>query len=481
MKMIVRGAALKNNKVIDISKKTFIQVILILAGLIALSTVLTYIVPAGSFAVDINGNIDYNTYIRDDLTSGIPIWQGLLSPILLLFSNGAITVIMLSLFLLVVSGSFQIMNDAFGMKVIIESLIRRFKNKKKLLIAIIVLVFMIFGAFFGLFEETLTLLPLIIMLMIYLGYDSFSGFLICTVATGFGFASAVTNPFTVLVASEIIGASITAGMAYRILIFAIMYALLLLFIFRYLSKLEKDPSISPSRSLDQTKKEMFVFQIDPQQNQKKVFWSYAIFLSTVFVSIVVISLIDSLRDYIIVFLIVIFLIGGIIAGLCSTEGNTKLVAKSFGKGVLSALPAILIILMASSIKYILEEGHILPTITNFIKTSVEGRSPFLVVLILLCITLLLEFFVSSSTAKAAFIMGILKGTALGISNELIVLTFLFGDGYTNILFPTSPVLLLGLAMAGVEYGHWVKRSKWLFVAVFGLTVVFLLIATIIGY
>jgi len=177
----------------------------------------------------------------------------------------------------------------------------------------------------------------------------------------------------------------------------------------------------------------------------------------------------------------VFLIGGIIAGLCSTNGNTKLVAKSFGKGVLSALPAILIILMASSIKYILEEGHILPTITNFIKTSVEGQSPFLVVLILLCITLLLEFFVSSSTAKAAFIMGILKGTALGISNELIVLTFLFGDGYTNILFPTSPVLLLGLAMAGVEYGHWVKRSKWLFLAVLGLAVVFLLIATIIGY
>jgi uncharacterized ion transporter superfamily protein YfcC len=472
---------LKNNKVIDISKKTFIQVVLILFGLMILSVVLTYMVPAGRFAIGEGGIIDYNTFIPEEDASGIPIWKGLLSPVLLLFSDGAITVIMLSLFLLVVSGSFQIMNDTFGMKVIIETLIRRFQNRKKLLIAIIVLIFMIFGSFFGLFEETLTLLPLMIMLMIYLGYDSFSGFLICTVATGFGFASAVTNPFTVLVASEIIDASITTGMGYRVLIFVVMYALLLFFIFHYLSRLEKDSSISPSLVLDQSKKEMFVFHMEPVHNQKKIFLSYAIFLSTVFVSIVALSLIDSLRDYIIVFLIAIFLIGGILAGLYSTEGKFGLVLKSFGKGVLSALPAILIILMASSIKYILEEGHILPTITNFIKTSVEGQSPFLVVMILFLITLVLEFFVSSSTAKAAFVMGILKGTALGISNELLVLTYLFGDGYTNILFPTSPVLLLGLAMAGVEYGHWIKRSKWLFLAVLALTILFLLIATGIGY
>lgn len=472
---------MQNNRVIDISKKTFLNVFFILLGLIVLSIVLTFIIPRGSFAIDSFGNIDYNTFIPEENTSGIPIWKGLLAPVLLLFSDGSITVIMLSVFLLVVSASFQIMNDTYGMKVIIETLIRRFQSRKRLLVATIVLIFMIFGSFFGLFEETLTLLPLIIMLMVYLGYDSFSGFLVCTVATGFGFASGVTNPFTVIVVSEIMGISISSGIVYRLVIFLVMYIVVLAFIFRYLSKLEKDPSISPSFGVDEGKKEMFELQMEAVHSNKKVFYAYATFLSVVFISIVGVSLIDSLRDYIVVFLIAIFLIGGLIAGLIASNRNYKLVFHSFLNGLKSALPAILIILMASSIKYILEAGHILPTITNFIKTSVKGYSPILVVLILFAIILVLEFFVSSSTAKAAFVMGILKGTALNISSELVVLTFLFGDGYTNVLFPTSPVLLLGLAIAGVDYSSWIKRSKGLFAAVLALAIAFLGIAVWIHY
>ena len=146
---------------------------------------------------------------------------------------------MLSLFLLVISGTFQIMSDTHGMKVIVRRLINKFYNKKNLLICLLTLIFMSFGSFFGLFEEVLTLLPLIVMITISLGYDGYLGFLICIVGCGFGFASALTNPFTVITASNIIGADPMAHIWYRIMIFVIMYGLLLLFIFSHIRKISK--------------------------------------------------------------------------------------------------------------------------------------------------------------------------------------------------------------------------------------------------
>jgi len=195
---------MENNKVINISKKTFISVVIILFSLIIIATALTYIVPRGMFEKIPNSDeLDYSKYVVLKDVGGINILKGIFSPILILLSSDGLSVIMLSIFLLVISGAFQIMNDVNGIKAIVKALISKFKDKKRLLVALIMLIFMVFGAFLGLFEEVLTLLPLIIMLTVSIGFDSFTGFLICIIATGFGFASAITNPFTVITASNI--------------------------------------------------------------------------------------------------------------------------------------------------------------------------------------------------------------------------------------------------------------------------------------
>ena len=80
------------------------------------------------------------------------------------------------------------------------------------------------------------------------------------------------------------------------------------------------------------------------------------------------------------------------------------------------------------------------------------------------IILILEFFISSSTAKAIFVMGILSCVSIDLSKEMIVLVYLFGDGFTIVLYPTSPVLLIALSMIGMNYLSWLKNSKWLFIA-----------------
>ena len=391
---------------------------------------------------------------------------------------------MLSVFLLVISEAFQVMNDAGGIGAIVSAVSDRFKSRRKLMVALISLLFMCFGAFLGLFEEMLTMLPIITMLCLAIGYDSFTGFLICIVSCGFGFASAVTNPFTVLLASEIIGANPMDKIWFRIIIFIVMYMLLLAFIFLYLRKLGKSPENSLTYEHDLRIKATVnvrdsVAEKSPSR-EKKLRVIYGIFLSVSLILIAVCSSVEAFRSYTVVILIAYFLIFGLLAGILCTS-SAKTVFKSFLKGLTGALPTIVFIGLSASIKYVFDEGHIMPTIANQINLLTKGKSLFLIVLIIYAIVLVLEFFISSSTAKAILVMGLLSTVSLGLSDRMMVLIYTFADGYTNVLFPTSPVLLIALSMIGMEYFKWVKKSLPLFAVNFLLVIGFLALGIVIGY
>ena len=115
------------------------------------------------------------------------------------------------------------MNDVGGIRALVGAVAERFQKRKVLLLCMITLVSMAFGAFLGLFEEMLSMLPIVTALCVLIGYDSFTGFVVCIIACGFGFASAITTPFTVLLASEIIDTNPMTHITYRILIFPVMF------------------------------------------------------------------------------------------------------------------------------------------------------------------------------------------------------------------------------------------------------------------
>ncbi len=204
------------------------------------------------------------------------------------------------------------------------------------------------------------------------------------------------------------------------------------------------------------------------------------FLLAALALIVVSSLVEAVRGYTVVLLIVYFLIGGLIAGRAAA-GDMRTVLKSFLGGVVSVLPTLVFIAMAASVKYILDRGAILPTVLHQINVLAQGHSPFMIALIIYLIVLALEFFISSSTAKAILVMGLLSVVNVGLSKSMMVLLYTFADGYTNVLFPTSPVLLISLSMIEVDYFTWVKKSVPLFLL--NLLSVLLLIGLgiLIGY
>lgn len=461
----------KNTAIIKYSRAIYLASLLVLVAFMVISIVLTYVLPKGYFET-VNGVTDYNKFVSLDNASGINIFKGIFAPVMMFTADGFLQPLMLIVFLLTIAGVFQVMIDCGGMQAIVSRFVNKFKTKKFLFLAICTLFFMILGSCFGLFEETLLLLPMVMAVCVTLGYDLSMSFAVCTLATGIGFSVGITNPFTVVYASSLIGASVTKNIWFRLVVFAIYYLLLLGFV--YLKTKRGKAAVTENK----------VFPEDPNaDSDKRKFIIYTVFLLVGFATVLIASSVPALRDISIVVLIAVFLIGGLTAGFIAC--GTKSTFKGFLKGVVSALPSVVMVLLAFSIKYILVEGQVIDTITHLIQKAVIGKSTFSAVLTIFAIILVLEFFVSSSTAKAVFVMGVLSGVlqsgVLNVSPELIVLVYLFSDGFTNVLFPTSPVLLIGLSMTGESYLGWLKKSWLLFIVVFALAIALIGLGIAIGY
>jgi len=138
---------------ININRRTFLQVTALLAALLLLAVALTYIVPRGDFGVLPDGGTDYTEYIPRPDRSGIPVWRGLLAPVLVFFSADGLTLLMLSLFLFIISAAFQVMNDVGGVGALIGAVSERFRSRKRLLLLILALVILLIFIFAFLQEK----------------------------------------------------------------------------------------------------------------------------------------------------------------------------------------------------------------------------------------------------------------------------------------------------------------------------------------
>ena len=454
-----------------------------LLAVLGLSVALTWLIPRGTFGMLPDGGTNYAEYIpREDL-GGISPLRGLAAPVLVFFSGDGLNLLMLSLFLCVISAAFQVMSDLGGIRSLVGAVSARFSGRRILLPVMISFLFYCFGSFLGLFEEMLTMLPMVAALCAAVGYDAFTGFICCILSCGFGFASALTNPFTVLLASELIGAELTANIWFRILLFIVMFGLLTAFLLLYIRRIRKNPASGLTASRDaeirEAAGESAGAEKDPAE-ERRLRRSYTAFLAGALVLVLAASLLPALRSYTVVILIVYFLFGGILAGTAA-GGNLRTVLGSFARGLANALPTIAFVALAASVKYVFEEGAVLPTVVHQLNSMIAGREPFRVALFIWLIVLLLEFFISSSTAKAVFVMGILACVNTGLSKQMLVLLYTFGDGYTNVLFPTSPVLLIALSMVGVKYFTWVRKSAPLFAANLLLVLGFIALGIACGY
>lgn len=416
------------NAGLSISVKSFITAIIVIFILMILTYGLTFVVPSG----------------------GIPFWKWALSPILVLGADGNVSLIAVLIFLLVIGGVFNCLDKCGLMKYMLDIITERFGKERYKLLAFVTLFFMAMGSFIGSFEESVPLVPIVVALAIRLGWDSLVGLGMSLLAIGCGFSAGVCNPFTVGVAQELAGLPMFSGMWFRAIGFILVYLLLLGFLFLYAKRIE--------RPLDINTISVNFVREESMSNGLKCFAGIMCTGILIVLSSVVFTF---LQDITMIIVAVTFLAAGIVATTVSGRGGN--IFKTFLNGMGSVFPAVFMILMANSIKYTLEEGNVLDIILQGMVSTASTLPRWSVILFIYLIVLVLNFFIASGSAKAFLLMPLIIPIAetFGISAQLCIVAYMFGDGFSNVFYPTNPVLLIGLGLANVDYVKWVKWS-WKF-------------------
>jgi len=200
------------------------------------------------------------------------------------------------------------------------------------------------------------------------------------------------------------------------------------------------------------------------------------------VAVMLVSLTHVLSDYSMPITALLFLIVGLGSGIAAgLKGRAA--ASSFGQGVVGFLPGVVLILMALGVKRIIVQGQIIDTILNGARLAMAGSGPVGAAVLIYLVTLIVEFFVNSATAKAFLLMPILAPLAdlSGLSRQAAVQAYVFGDGFSNMIYPTNPVLLIALGLAGISWPLWFKKTGLLQLGTFVLTMGLLVLAVSIGY
>lgn len=463
-----------------IELKSFITVVCVLTGVILICGLLSYFIPQGSFLRDDTGQIIVGSYVKGEV-DGIAFWRILSAPVRVFASEDAVTIIMISVFLLIMSGVFNLLDKTGGIKIFISRLMHKLKGKGGRIACTCTLIFMLFGSFFGMFEELVTLLPIVIVFMLSINLDTMSGLGACLIASCFGFSSAITNPFSVGLASQVAGISPSSGVWLRIVFFIIIYATLCAFLLIHIRKIQKNPELSPTYEADLTKRASLNFD-EGEEGSEKAFKIYGIFFIIQLVALLLIASVRAISDFAIPILAVSFLGAGIVCGLLVSE-DKKSVFKHIYKGAISMLPAVFMIALASSVKLVMTESGIIDTIMNAVIGVLDGKNKFLAVILIYLLILILQVFIGSASAKIFLVMPIILpiATALGLSPELVILAYCMADGFTDVILPTNPVLLIGLSMANVSYGKWFRWTWKLQAIILALTLGVLFFAVGIGY
>lgn len=465
-----------------INFKSFLLVVVILVTMIVICGILSLVIPQGHFSRTEDGQIVADTFVQGEV-EGIEFWRVITAPFRVFFVDGGITIIMICLFLLIMSGVFNLLDKTNGIRIIMNKMVKKFENKKKLVLCICVLFFMLFGSLFGLFEELVTLLPFMVVFMLSMGFDTMTGLGVCLLSACFGFSAAISNPFSVGIASSFAGIGAMSGAWLRIIFFILIYGLVILFILRYVKRLSKNPEISLSFKGDEEKRKSLNFSLENSTKMdNKIFKVYTIFFLVQFVVLLLIAFIRPISGFAVPILAVTFLIGGIISGLFVVDEKKK-VFVYLGKGAVSMIPALLLIALASSVNLVMSESGILDTIMNSVINFLEGKNTFVCVLYIYLLVLILQVFIGSASAKIFLVMPILLPicSVIGISPTLLIFIYCIADGFTDVFLPTNPVLLIGLSMSGVSYGKWVKWTWKIQLLVLALSLLVLFFGVQIGY
>lgn len=444
--------------------------------LLIISSILTYVIPAGQYDRYIDNAIGREMVNPESYhsveNSPISLWNLLMS-----IPKGLEQSASIINFLFIIGGAFNILQSTGAIDAFINKCVKKLQGRERLIIPFFLIFWALGGSILGNFEECLAFIPMQIMLCLALGFDSIVGLALGLCGVCVGYMGAIMNAFTIGIAQQIAGLPIYSGMGFRLITWSVMLIAAIIYIWNYAGKIKKDPtkSLMYHEDLNSKFREQKIKDVNFKKEHKLV-----LFIFLIGIIIIIFGVIKY--EFYITEMSAVFVGLSIIMGLV---GDLKLngTVEAFIQGCHNLLYACICVGIARALTIVMTDGKMLDVIVHFATYLLNGLPNLIKAPSMFIVQSIINILIPSGSGQAVVTMPIMIPIAdvIGITRQTAVLAFQMGDGITNLFTPTSASLMAGLAIAGVSWGKWMKWFGKLFLLWIIIGIIACMIATSINY
>lgn len=474
--------------------------------LIIILAILTWIIPAGEYEKNQAGQLLAGTY-KTVQSNPQGIYDIFMAPVYGLIGNKLTTgSIGVAFFILIIGGFLGVITETGALDIGIASVIKKNKGKEKRLIPLLMILFAIGGTTYGMAEETIAFYPLLIPIMIGVGFDTVTAVAVILVGSQIGCLASTVNPFATGVASDTAGVSIADGIVWRLVFLVVMLAISILYVYRYATKIEKNPEKSFVYSQRKEDLEFFKIPENSSTMTKKQLYILWIFILTFFIMILSlipwgdfgIKIFQQFNDALLGLPVIgglfrhaspfgtwyfseitmLFFVSSVLIGVVYRMSEDKFL-EVFLKGSADLIGVALICAVSRGIQIIMNDGLITATILHWGEIGLKGLSPQLFITLTYLFYLPMSFLIPGTSSLAGATMGLLGPMAefVHVRSHLVITAFQAASGVLNLFTPTSGVVMGALAIARIDIIVWIKFLAKLILLVIFMSIVILVIAT----
>lgn len=450
--------------------------LILIVSMAVLAMILSYVVPAGTFERAIDPVTNRMSVVAGSFQfvdqTPVGIWEFAQS-----FHKGIVAAATIGGFLLLIGGGFGIVNSTGAIEALMAKVIMKFTSERgqEFLIFILLTFFALCGAVFGMSMESLVFAPFLMSLMIALKYDALLGMAIPVIGVNIGYGGAFINPFNLGIAQEYAEIPYLSGMAYRIVFFTISLLIATFFLILYARKIKKNPEKSLTLGIQYNLNEIKdPAAVEMTSKHKAV-------LAVFILSIAWLIYGAMFKSFYMTQCATVFLVMGVIAGIVYGFGPNK-IASAFVDGSKDMVLAVLLVSAANAIVVVLESGMIMDTIIYYSTLPLQTLAPAVSAGLMVIVQTLINILVNSGSGQAVVAMPLMIPIAdlVGVNRQVAVLAYQIGDGFSNMFWFTSGLLMSALGILKISYLTWVKFIGKIFGSLFVLGILATVLAQVIN-
>lgn len=397
---------------------------------------------------------------------------------MLAIPNGLIETAEIVFGIIIIGGMFAVIERTGIINLGVGKLANTFANRGLIVIPILMIPFALITAFTSQIELSLIYLPAILPLILRLGFDKVTAAATVLIATVAGFTLGITSPANVGVAQQVSQLPLYSGMNYRIIMLITILTIGIFYVMRYAKKVRDNPELSVTYDEYERIQNNVVEDNGEQKATKRQI--AASFILLIAFGVLIYGLL--VHGWYFRELAGLYILTGVAVGIVGGLNGTQ-IAESFVEGFKNIILGALVVGIARGIAVVLNDGNIMDTLIYAAGNVVASMPSEITAVIMFVVQGIINFFIPSGSGQAMVTMPIMSGLAdlSGVTRQVAVLAFLFGDGFANIFYPTSGYFMAALAIAGIAWEKWVKFIWKLLLIWYSLAIVFLLIAQWMNY